>query len=316
MLNSCLARSRSGLRWMSFLMLSTTVCLAQYERPGSTDAQFLKIGVSPRGTAMGDAFIAAVNGAEATYYNASALPWTRGTDIAVQHNAWFADIRHDFVAVSQGFGDYGALGLSFTALTTGLMDVRTPLQPEGTGETFTAGNYRLGLSYARFLTERVTIGATVSYIRMSLFRDFKTNAVSVDISTTYRSDFRGFRFAMQIGNFGSNIQYVDEAYPLPTNFIFGVSMNALESESQKLLVSGSAVKPNEGAPQGQVGIEWNYSDLFFLRAGHRINYSAATYSFGGGVQVAFGEMSVRFDYSYSRYVQLGSANRIGLGIAF
>ena len=57
------------------LLLLPALLFGQYNRPGSTDAQFLKIGVSPRATAMSDAYIAVVNGAEATYYNSAALPW-------------------------------------------------------------------------------------------------------------------------------------------------------------------------------------------------------------------------------------------------
>ena len=64
---------------IGLLTLVPMLMYGQYNRPGSTDAQFLKIGVSPRATALGDAYIAVVNGAEGTYYNAAALPWVKGT---------------------------------------------------------------------------------------------------------------------------------------------------------------------------------------------------------------------------------------------
>lgn len=298
------------------LILVPAIGFGQYERPGSTDAQFLKIGVSARGVALGDAYIAAVHGAEATYYNSAALPWLRNADVVFTHNQWFAGIKHEFGAGAMNFGELGTVGLSFTALYTDEMKVTTPLQPEGTGETFYAGNYRMGLSYARFLTDRVTFGLTLSYITMSLYKDFATSAVSVDIATQYVSDFRGFRFAMQISNFGSNIQYVNESYPLPTNFTFGLSMNAVEAEDQKVLVAFSAVKPNEGKPLGQVGAEWNYQEMLFLRAGYRLNHAVATYSFGSGVQFDVTGYAIRFDYSYSNFLLLGAAHRVGIGVGF
>ena len=40
------------------LLLVPGLLFGQYNRPGSTDAQFLKIGVSPRATALADAYIA------------------------------------------------------------------------------------------------------------------------------------------------------------------------------------------------------------------------------------------------------------------
>jgi hypothetical protein len=257
-----------------------------------------------------------VSGAEATYYNSSALPWMKGTDVVLNHNSWFAGISHDFFAAAHNFGDLGAVGISVTSLRTDLMEVRTPLQPEGTGETFYAANYKFALSYAHFLTDRVTLGASVGFIRMSLFHDLAANAFSVDIATTYVSSFRGFRFAMEIMNFGSNIQYVNEPYPLPTNFTFGAAINAIDDEDQKVILSMAAVKPNEGVPQGQVGVEWNYNNFLFLRSGYRIANPITTFSAGGGVHVAISDLTARVDYSYSGYKLLGAAHRIGVGLEF
>jgi hypothetical protein len=298
------------------LLLLPALLFGQYNRPGSTDAQFLKIGVSPRATAMSDAYIAVVNGAEATYYNPAALPWIEGTDAVFNHTVWFAGINHEFAAAAHNFGDLGSLGLSVTALYTDEMKVRTPLQPDGTGETFYSGNYRFGLSYSRFLTDRVSMGATISYIHMSLYQDFNASAYSIDIATMYKSDFRGFRFGMMISNFGSEIKYVNESYPLPTAFTFGLGMNVVDGDMHKVLLTVEGVKPNEGEPLAQAGLEYNFDNAFFLRVGQRFNYSAATYSFGGGVNLNVIGRGIRADYSYSKFETLGAVHRFGLGISF
>ncbi len=298
----------------SVMIFIPVLLLAQYDRPGSTDAQFLKIGVSPRGTAMGDAYIAVVNGAEATYYNSAMLAWVKGTDVVFNHNRWFAGINHEFAAVSMNLGDLGAVGVSVTGLYTDEMKVTTPLQPEGTGETFYAGNYRFGLTYSRFLTDRVSIGVTGSLIRMSLYKDFSADAAALDIAAQYVSDFRGFRFAMQIINFGSNIQYVNESYPLPTSFIFGFGINALEMEDQTVLMCFTAAKPNEGRPQAQLGMEWQFQNMLFLRGGYRLNHAVANFAFGGGVRTTLIGSELRVDYSYSNYLLLGASHRVGFGL--
>ena len=301
---------------IGILLFLPVLLYAQYNRPGSTDAQFLKIGVSARGTGMADAYLASVEGAEATFYNPAAMPWIPNRDVVFTHTSWFAGINHEFAAATQNFDDIGSFGLSVTALYTDEMKVRTPLQPEGTGETFYVGNYRFGLSYSRFLTDRVTFGLTFSYLNMKLYREFTADAFSLDIAVMYVSDFRGFRFALAIADFGSNIQYVNESYPLPTNFQFGMAMNAIDGDDQKLLVSMAAVKPNEGEPQAQLGAEWNYQKMFFVRGGYRLNYSIATWSAGAGAAFTVEGLGLRADYSYSDYKTLGGSHRIGIGVSF
>ncbi len=289
---------------------------SQYERPGSTDAQFLKIGVSPRAAALAGAYISIADGAEATYYNPAAISRIKNMDLCFTHTEWFAGINHEFAAAVKNFGTLGTFGLSVIALYTDEMKVRTPLQPDGTGETFYAGNYKFGLSYARFLTDRVTFGGTLNFVHMSLYSDFKANAVSGDIAVLYVTDFRGFRFGMKIANFGSEIKYVNESYPQPTNFQFGLSMNAIQTENQVLLAGFSAIKPNDGKPLGQLGVEWSYNHLLFLRGGYELNHEVATYSFGGGLNWRVSSYQLRVDYSYSDYSLLGGTHRIGLGFGF
>jgi hypothetical protein len=287
---------------------------AQYQRPGSTDGDFLKIGVSARAAGMGDAFIAAARGPDAMFYNPAALSWIdERTHVMLNHTAWFADINHQFLAVSHRFG-FGTFGASITALYTDEMAVRTPLQPGGTGETFYSHNTRASVGYSRWLTDRVTFGGTVSYINLSLYQDFSRNAFAVDIAASYSADFRDFRFAMMIGNLGSDVQFIDEAYPLPVHFTFGLSMNAVETAGHRVLVSGSAEKPNDGQPLGQVGAEYAFQDVLFLRGGYKFNYDVASFAAGAGLKADLSRYAFRFDYAYSDFASLGVAHRFGIGL--
>ena len=304
--------------WLALWMVAMVpfTVWGQYQRPGASDAQFLKIDVSARAAALGGAFIAVTSGAEAAYYNPAALARIPKLDISVTHTRWFAGINHEFAAIAYRWNRIGALAFSVTALYTDLMQVRTPLQPDGTGETFWAGNYRFGISYARFLTPRVTFGGTLNLIHMFLYRDFKANAIAGDIAILYVTDFRGFRFGMKIANFGSEIKYVNESYPLPTNFQFGLSIHAVEREQSTLLVSISAIKPNDGQPLSQLGMEWNWNQVFYLRAGYQLNHDVARFGLGTGLYWNTGTLGVKFDYSYNDYTLLGGTHRLGFGLAF
>lgn len=106
------------------------------------------------------------------------------------------------------------------------MAVRTPLQPEGTGETFVAANYWFGLSYSRTMSKYVSFGGTVNYIDMKLYDGFSAEAFSFDLGVLYKSEFRDFTFGMQISNFGSDVNFYNEAYPLPTHFMPFISVSS------------------------------------------------------------------------------------------
>ncbi len=291
--------------------------LAQYERPGSTSAQFLKIDVSARGAGMAGAYNAVVKGAEGLVYNPAVIATLPNTDIVFNNNVWFDGISHDYMAIAKNFGRIGAFGLSATTLYTPEMKVRTPLQPDGTGETFYAGSVRTGLTYARRLTDHVSFGGTVNLIYLALYSDFAERGYTIDISTDYDTGIREWRLAFGIMNFGQSLTFVNEEYPMPTLFTVGSSFNAIENDKLKLKLSGTLKKPNDGAPLGQVGTELNYSDLAFIRAGTNMGHDVASFAFGGGLAFALKSgVAFRFDYSYSDFSDLGGAHRYAIGLGF
>ncbi|RKY48897.1 MAG: hypothetical protein DRP88_01110 [Candidatus Neomarinimicrobiota bacterium] len=305
-------KQRLGL-FLILYLFPVLIC-AQYRRPGASSAQFLKIPPYPRAMAMAEAYISVTDGAEAAIYNPAALVKIRGTDMKFSYLKWFAGINLQFASVSKKF-NFGALAISYTGLVTDIMKVRTPLQPDGTGETFYSSNTRLGISYSRFLTDRVSFGVTVNYINISLYSDFSRNAYAVDIAALYDSKFRNFKFGMKISNFGSQLKFVNEAYPLPTSFVFGLSINLIERERNYLLLSVSGFKPNDVQPQANIGLEWNVGGHLFVRGGYRINHGVAKFTCGGGVKFSLTDRYlVNFDYAMANYSDLGNAHCFSLGL--
>ena len=95
-----------------------------------------------------------------------------------------------------------------------------------------------------------------------------------------------------------------------------MSINALEADNYKLAVVGSATKPNDGPPLGKAGTEFNFLDMFFLRAGYNIGHEVAKYAFGLGAEQKLIGITIRLDYAYSDFSDLGGAHRIGMGFSF
>jgi len=303
-----------GIITLIISCINTSV-FAQYERPGSSSAQFLKIDVHPRAASLSGAVVSMVNGADATYYNSGALAVLEGTNAAFNHTSWFAGIQHSFVSITHNVSPkIGSFGASITALYTDEMLVRTPLQPEGTGETFVSGNYKFGLSYGKRMSDYVTFGGTVNYVHMMLYNDFKAEAFAFDLGVLYKSNVRDFSFGMQISNFGSDINFYSEAYPLPTYFTFGTHVNIIERETVVIRLTGAAYKPNEGSPMAAVGTELILINNLAIRAGSKINHSVQSWSAGLGYTVPLSDKRLVFDYSISEFNVLGSVHRVGLSI--
>ncbi|WP_456408068.1 PorV/PorQ family protein [Caldithrix abyssi] len=297
-----------------FLLVLPLFLLAQYERPGSTSAQFLKIGVSARAAGLSNAMVSAVDGAEAAYYNPAGLIGIKKMGLAFTHTHWFAGINHDFAALGYNLGHNSVLALSVTALYTDAMKVRTPLQPDGTGATFYAGSNRFGVSLARYLTNHVSFGATVNLINIYLAEGFNQNGLTVDVAVLYKTNYHGFRFGMMISNFGSSIKFVNESYPPPTTFSFGLNFNALKRKKQTIMLAIAAEKPNDGKPIGKAGMEWALNNLLFLRGGYRLNSEVETFSFGFGFRLNVQNWPLQFDYAYSDFSDLGGTHRFGLNL--
>ena len=291
--------------------------VAQYERPGSTSAQFLKIDVSPAAAAMAGSYISVANGADALYYNPAAIAnMSEKVNLSFNKTNWFAGIKHDYSAIAFSAGRLGSFGALLTRLVTDEMKVRTPMQPDGTGETFYAGSYRLGAAYARKMTDRVNFGGTFNYIFISLFREFKQEAATLELSASYDVGIRDMRFAMKIGNFGSSVKFVNEIYEMPTNFSFGLSGNIYVKGSNKLLTSASILKPNDGPPIGLTGFEYSMNQIIFLRGGYNFGHSTATWSMGGGVRFKLAGRQFSTDFSINDFSALGTTSRYGINLHF
>jgi hypothetical protein len=177
----------------------------------------------------------------------------------------------------------------------GDMAVRTVEMPEGTGEFFSAGDLAIGLSYARNLTDRFSIGVTAKYIQQTIWHS-SASAVALDAGTLFKTDlFNGMVIGASISNFGpqltmsgrdsrmytrvdvtkqgsdAQIPYnIDmDSWDLPLSIHLGVSTNVVKTEDYHILVAVDAVHPNDNFESLNVGTEFGYKDYISLRAGYQ-----------------------------------------------
>jgi len=65
----------------------------QFAKVGTAGTQFLKIGAGARNVGMGNACVATVNDASASFWNPGGLAKVENYSVMLSHIRWFADIQ-------------------------------------------------------------------------------------------------------------------------------------------------------------------------------------------------------------------------------
>jgi len=311
---------RSALVLAVLLLLPLSAEGAQiFEKVGTLGGQSLKIGVGARAAAMGDAYVALSDDATAVYWNPAGIARMSGQSISLNHTSWPADILFDQASYVFNIKWIpGMLGVNVRALTMSRDIVRTTYLPEGTGDTFDAGEWAYGLSYARALTDKFSAGISVNYVQTGL-DDVKGSSTTFDFGTLYDVGVLGAKIGMSIQNIGSDMTFIDEKVKMPVFFRVGGSFDVMQQGENKLIAAAEFTHPPDNSEKLNVGAEYGFHDYLFLRGGYKMNYDTQGLTAGFGVKfpLTIVKSSVaRLDYAYQDMNFLGATHRVSVNIGF
>jgi hypothetical protein len=268
---------------------------------------------------MGDAYTAISDDATAVYWNPAGIARLSGQSITLNHAAWPANILFDQGAYVFNIKWIpGMLGVNVRALTMSRDIVRTTYLPEGTGETFDAGEWAYGLTYARALTDKFSAGISLNYIQTGL-DDVKGSSTTFDFGTLYDVGVLGAKIGMSIQNVGSDMTFIDEKVKMPVFFRVGGSFNVLQMGENRLLAAAEFTHPPDNSEKLNMGAEYSFHDYLFLRGGYKLNYDTEGLCAGFGVKfpLTIVKSSVaRVDYAYQDMNFLGGTHRVSLNLGF
>ena len=312
------------------ILLSASSLFAQLfpvlggQRAGISTAQFLKIGVGARATAVGDAFVAISDDASALYWNPAGLAQFKGQEVIFSHSAWLVDINHDFLGAVYHLDGENTFGVSLTSLWMDQMQVTTEFAPFGTGEYFGFSDIAIGISYARRMTEEFSFGGTVKYVEETLDR-ISMRGFMIDLGTYYRTGLGSTRFAVVVSNFGSELAPDGEivlvgkrensewqSFAPPTIFRIGFAFEPIDTEEHILTTAIQLNHPNDNSENVSLGAEYSWKKMLYLRGGYKFNVDEQDFTLGAGVEVPISIAEFSFDYAYSNFVRLGSAHRFSI----
>ncbi len=305
------------------------------ERVGLTGWQFLKINGDARFAGMAGSFTALSHGdAGSVFGNPASLADIKGRDLYLSRVNWIADIGYQSAVFAIKLGKIGVFAVSVISMDIGDIEetINSPIPGEDrtevvlTGNTYSAGDFAAGISYARNITDRLSVGANIRYIREEI-ADVAMDNVSVDFGTLYYIGLRSLRLAMTARNFGPDTHLVgwSEEYQaeavdirMPLDFRVGLAMDFFDSESSPhlLTVSVEGTHPNDGPEKINTGIEYSLGKILTLRGGYRFNYDEESYSFGGGLNYAIGRIGARLNYAFVDFGRLKNVHMFSLGFYF
>ncbi|MEN8192932.1 MAG: PorV/PorQ family protein [Bacteroidota bacterium] len=325
------------------LLLPTTFYAGGFSKVGTAAAQFLKIGVGARAMGLGGTFTAIANDVSTIYWNPAGIANLKRTSIGFTHTQWFADISHDFAGVIVPISSSDYFAVQALTLNTGEQEVTTVQKPEGTGVFYNVRDLAIGLSYARQLTDKFSVGLSAKYVMQSMYNE-QASSLTLDIGSYLRTGFHGMIIGMAISNFGGTMKLegrdlititdmnpaisgnynpdarlTTQEYPLPLIFRVGLAMDfiggndpLIDSESSRLSIAVEGTHLNDNNERFNVGSEFSWSETLFLRAGYKINYDMENWAFGAGVNISVGGQDIVFDYAFIEFKDLGNVSQFSL----
>jgi long-subunit fatty acid transport protein len=312
---------------------------------GSSAGQFLKIEVGARSVGMGGAYVAVANDASAIFWNPAGIAKLKNNSVSLSHTLWFAETNHDFAGLVLKISEGQAIALSYNSLSMPDMKVTNEVYQDGTGEYFSASDIALGLSYSLNITNEFSIGFTGKYVSQNIWH-MNASAFALDVGVMYNSPIEGLTLGMAITNVGSQIKYEGEdnfiyysydqklngnsdniyseikmdSWDLPMLFKVGLAYQLISSEWNSFLISCDAVHPNDYSEYVNIGFEYGYRELFFLRGGYKSLFKIdSEEGLTGGVGVLYyltDLVPMSVDYSYSDFGRLNDIHRFSVEIGF
>jgi len=315
------------------------------DKVGTSAAPFLGIGIGPTATAMGGAYVSYGRDAYTLYWNPGAISRVGKSVAGFSHTNWILGSTYNWGGLIINTGDGNAFGVQFGYLDYGEEEVTTVNFPEGTGDRWSASDLFATLTYARNFTGKFSVGGSVKIIREKIYNSTAT-AFAIDLGLLYITDFNGLRLGVSMSNFGTEMQmdgqdlwfsydqdpyrfgdnpnltgkYKVDSWALPLIFRLGVSMDVINTENNKISLATDAAVPSDNSTVINVGAEYSYSDVFFLRGGYQSlgrdgNQEGLTAGLGIQYNVPnFAKVTV--DYSFMDFGILGDFHSFGFAFAY
>ena len=294
--------------------------------PGSTSANFLKVGVGARPVAMGEAYTALSDDVYGAYYNPAGLAFLERQELSLMHNQFFRGVLQEWAGYAYPTPYGGTFSGSFNMLRVKPFDAYDVLDQK-TGSV-SAADMAAAFSYAYEIpkTRGLAFGGTAKVLSSRL-ASYSATSGALDAGLLWGWGETGsWSAGLALRNLGPGMKFIAEQFQLPASAHAGVAYRGslapfMTDAAYIFSVDGNA--PRDRPPFAALGFEFRPIEEFPIRFGWRQNQDAglglsAGIGFrsleGGFVSEWFPELDL--DYAFTDYGPLEMVHRISLSFRF
>jgi len=289
--------------------------------------------VHPRSAAMAHATTALRGASETMFDNPANLAMMdRSYDVTLAHREWIADILfyQGSIALRPAGGRYGTFGLTFWREDFGEEEFVFIADNDSgyISELFHMYCQSIGLGYALSPIRSLSVGGHVRYMkehflpekypeRHSYIMDIDNDLIAYDLGLSYRTGLRSLLIGLVCRNYWRNAEEQELAYVVEA----GAAMDLLDLvplnlHRHSLVVALDRVYTRGGDKQLEIGAEYAFSEMVFIRAGYRGPVDPPERNLGAGLRVPLGRVSLQLDYARGHVDHFGDVNRFAIQLLY
>ncbi len=326
---------------IALLSISFSGIEAQQQKLAQTGFKFLYVSNDARISSMAEAGTSLRFGyASSIFYNPAGMAsLEKLVDVSFGQTQWIADINymHGALAFAPWDNNYGVFGVSVVAVDYG--DFYQTIRSGNSSGYEELGSYSptalsFGISYAKMLSEKFSIGANVKYATLTIGtgvtaisasgpvkEKFETNTVAVDFGVVYKTGFKSLNVGMNIRNFSQEIKFIDENFELPLTFKVGMSMDMMDvlqpdQDMHQLFLAVDATNPRDNKEYINVGGEYIFMNTLALRGGYSSFDNNGGFTAGAGVMQEVAGYLLAVDYAYAPFDIFDAVHRFTVRFSF
>ncbi len=216
-------------------MTGISVCTfaGNEDRVGSAGASHLLINPWARGSAIGDAGIANMNGLEATFTNIAGLAFTDKTQIKFNYSNWMgsANIGLNSAGFAQRLSESDVIAISVQSLNYGDIAITTVANPEGNIGFFSPRANIFNIGYAKKFSSTISGGINFKVISENI-SNLKSSGIAIDAGIRYvTGDKEQIKFGIALKNVGPVMRYKGDGLSQQVSYVSTGFIGSLEQRS-------------------------------------------------------------------------------------